>query len=178
MKIQFSRKVVLFYAGTLGAVVLLFQQVTQYGETHLQAPPNLNGRYVSVDRLPGCPIATRLALDIQQSGIYLSGSLRLLNPQTATEKTAPVTGEEKPSLHGLWQSEQLMLSGSTPAFADCQTSTDSTTSSPTSSTVPVNIEGSLRSEPASLNGKIGLGTAEPIAFTAQREAAPAPSPKH
>jgi hypothetical protein len=174
MKIQFSRKAVLFYAGTLGAVVLLFQQVTQYGETHLQAPPNLNGRYVSVDRLPGCPATTRLALDIQQSGIYLSGSLRLLNPQTATEKTAPVTSEEKPSLHGLWQSEQLMLSGSTLAFADCQTSTESSTNS----TVPVNIEGSLRSEPASLNGKIGLGTAEPIAFTAQREAAPAPSPKH
>jgi hypothetical protein len=174
MKIQFSRNAVLFYAGTLGAVVILFQQVTQYGETHLQAPPNLNGRYVSAEDVPGCPATTRLALDIQQSGIYLSGSLRLLNPQTATEKTAPIASEEKPSLHGLWQSEQLTLSGSTPAFADCQTSTDSTTNS----TVPVKIEGSLRSEPVGLNGKIALGNAEPIAFTAQREAAPAPLSKH
>lgn len=168
MKIPFSRGAMLFYAGTLGTVALLFQQVTQYGETHLQAPPNLNGRYISAENFPGCSAVT-LALDVQQSGIYLSGSLRWLDTQTVAE-TASAVDEEKPSLHGLWQSEQLMLSGATPAFVNCQISADAT--------MPVKVEG-IRSEPTGLTGKITFGDGEPIAFTAQREAVLVPtSSKH
>lgn len=71
-------KSLLFYGSMVGSVFLIFKAVTWYGENNLQAPPKLIGEYaLEADNLPSCLGGKNLVLTIEQSGIYLSGFLRL-----------------------------------------------------------------------------------------------------
>jgi hypothetical protein len=178
MSHRFPLKNLLFYGSMIGAVIVLFEVTTLYGENHLKAPPNLNGRYLSDRALPGCPDSSRLALNIHQSGIYLSGSL-LLADATAPQQTADAketAAEEKPSLSGLWQQQQIGLSGETNALASCQASGASGSSQTAAASSKVDLQGQITQPPAkSLTGQISLGGGSPVEFTAQHQAPPAKS---
>ena len=113
-------KHVLFYVAIIGSVLILFQVVSTYGEANLTAPPNLNGRYLSASAPPGCPEGEQWVLTIQQSGIYLNGSVELKSADAAqSAQSAETPSEEKPSLTGLWQPPRLNLSGETDALSAC-----------------------------------------------------------
>lgn len=160
MKSHFNFKSLAFYGGAITFVVILFDVVSTYGTTNLKPPPNINGRYkISAQNLPGCLKSDTLELTIQQSGIYLSGSL--LPGDTDAQETKTTSTPGKPSLSGQFKNQQLTLQGSVPKLSRCNS--------------PVKIEGKL--EGKTFVGQIGLasvpGSAE---FTAQQEA-PIQQPK-
>jgi len=154
----------IFYIVTMATVLGLFQLTSAYGETHLKAPPNLNGRYLSTSAPPGCPTDRRLALTIQQSGIYLNGAAELAQ---ATEKvpTEPIQPEQL-TLIGHWRQQQVTLAGHSPALPVCGT---------TASTV--NVEASFQppatnpATEAALVGQLNLSNTQPWSFTAVRQVA-------
>jgi hypothetical protein len=164
MQNTFSSKALWFYGTTLISVVMLFQFTTRYGEANLKAQPKLEGRFISTESLPGCPTNTRWALDIQQSGIYLNGSLQLLD---SSETVAVATVEEKPSLKGIWRSPQVTLIGATSAFTACQRLVGSA-----QAPLSVSIQGNVTPEATALAGQFTLGSAPSIAFTAQFQEPP------
>lgn len=105
---KFNLKSLAFYGGAIGAVVALFSFSTAYGEANLKAPTKLNGRYrIAAQALPGCLKTEALILTIEQSGVYLSGSL--LNADE-TDKTLTASKKQS-SLTGMFDREQLTLSG-------------------------------------------------------------------
>ena len=133
-------KHILFYVTVIAAVLVLFQVVSAYGEANLKAPPNLNGRYLSASAPPGCPEGDRLVLTLQQSGIYVNGTLALEAASLAQNpQNTEATSEEKSSLTGLWKQEQLSLSGETNALTTCA------------------VEGDQRSERVRRSGLQGRG---------------------
>jgi hypothetical protein len=155
----------IFYTATLLTVLGLFQLTTAYGEANLEAPPNLNGRYLTDAAAPGCPPDSRLALTIQQSGRYLNAALELVNPNQ--QATAP--SPKALSLQGHWR-QQIQLTGAAPALATCQQPTDlalqamfQPASSPTNSLTPAHLTGQIQ-----LNG-------QNWPFTAQQQAVAAPT---
>lgn len=112
---HFNRKSLLFYGAILTFVVTLFNLTTSYGEANLQAPAKISGRYRwNAKNLPGCFKAETLILTVEQSGIYLNGSL--LSEQDETQ--AVTAAKKKPLLTGLFQ-QQLELSGQ-PSLEACQ----------------------------------------------------------
>ena len=115
---KFNLTSLAFYTGAIGAVVALFSFATAYGEANLKAPTKLDGRYrIAAQALPGCLKAEALILTIKQSGIYLSGSL--LN---ADETNKTLTASKKQSsLTGMFDHEQLTLSGVPSHLDECQT---------------------------------------------------------
>lgn len=168
---HFSLKSLAFYGVAIGSVVLLFNGVSRYGETRLKAPPKVEGRYrISAQNLPGCLKSDALVLNIQQSGIYLFGSLF---PANFSEQQVTIA-EEKPSLAGLSNSQQLTLEGSATELASCN---NSATSTPTESANLVKIEGQVTN--ATFNGKISHSSLpEAVEFTAQREESAQKSENH
>lgn len=156
---HFSLKSLSFYGVAIGSVVVLFNVVTAYGESHLKAPPPLKGRYrLQIENPPECLQDKPLVLIVEQSGIYLHGLL--LSEQTNT--TPEAIAEEKPSLSGQWKGQGLSLSGSAPQFESCGA---------------VGIEATLDKD--ILNGQLRFGSAEQaIAFAAKREATAARSAGH
>ena len=151
MKGHFNFKSLAFYGGAIAFVVVLFNAVTAYGNANLKAPPNINGRYrITAQNLPGCLQADALVLSIQQSGIYLGGSL--VPGDTDTQGATSATA--RPSLAGKFENQQLSLAGKVPQLTSCKS--------------PVKIEGKFAGK--TLAGQISLasipGTAE---FTAQQE---------
>lgn len=161
---HFNLKSLAFYGVAIGSVVVLFKVVTAYGETRLKAPPPIGGAYrISAQNLPGCLQSDELVLDIQQSGIYLFGSLL---PTTINEKAATVA-EEKPSLTGNFQNQQLHLEGSIPWISGCNASVKQANGAAGSNWVK--IQGVVKGE--TLVGQIALSsTPTATEFTAQREA--------
>ncbi len=144
-----------FYAIAIGSVVALFVITTNYGEAHLQAPSKVGGRYaMQADNLPECLKDSPLILSIQQSGVYLTGSLLA---EGSSEKTTKIA-EERPSLTGKWDGQQLTLSGSLKEFNACQGN--------------LQIQGTVDNN--QLMGKLRLdSTSETIEFTAPlQESAP------
>jgi hypothetical protein len=115
-----SPKLLAFYGGTLVLVVVLFQVVTSYGERYLKPASNINGRYVSTSAYPGCPEASRLLIDIQQSGIYLTGAIAV---ETGDRLNAfPAAAQpQSDSMPGRWQNQRLTLAGKTAVLATCET---------------------------------------------------------
>jgi hypothetical protein len=105
-KIKIQPKLLLFYGGTLAFVVALFQFVTRYGETKLIASPNINGRYLSTQAMPGCPESSRVMLSILQSGIYLNGAVDVVEEADAQEAKSKGT-----QLSGAWGNQQVALAG-------------------------------------------------------------------
>jgi hypothetical protein len=159
----FNLKLFTFYAVTITSVIVIFKAVTTYGETTLKAPPAISGRYrIEGEKLPGCLKNENILLSIQQSGIYLNGSLSPENPSGKLETKA----EENPSLVGKWKNKKLMLSGTVPNLIACQTNSDH--SKDTGKTL-VKIEGVI--EGKLLKGKISVSSvAEIVDFSSQQEA--------
>lgn len=155
---HFNPKSLLFYGTMIGSVAILFRITTAYGESHLKAPPDVSGRYLSTQPISECPSDSRLVLVIQQSGIYLNGSLLLVDETQETARVASHTAapEEKHFLTGLLEQQQVNLSGTVPGLADCKFSNQSqgTSSQPT----PATVQGTVTTSPDStFTGKVTLG---------------------
>ena len=114
---HFTLKSLSFYGGTIAFVVILFSMVTAYGEANLKAPQKIDGRYqIPAQALPGCLKSEQLILLVQQSGIYLTGSL-------LTADTADTLGKratERPSMTGNWENQRLTLHGNASYLPKCQ----------------------------------------------------------
>jgi hypothetical protein len=152
----FSAKSLAFYGSTIVFVIALFSLSTSYGESTLKAPTKIAGRYrLKAENLPGCLKAETLILTIDQSGIYLNGSL------ISETDDAQTAAKKQPSLMGVWQ-QQLELSGALSHLDKCQ------------SIVPtpvVKIQGTVNQ--ATLKGVIQLASLSPsVEFVAQREDEP------
>lgn len=171
MKGHFHPKTLLFYGTMIGSVLILFRITSAYGEKHLKAPPNINGRYISTQAPPGCPDSTRLALTILQSGVFLHGAVHVEATGTETNATA---APDKPTLNGRWEQSQIALSGPTNAFANCTTHT--------AADGAVNIQGQINSAapdtPASLTGDLTIAGSPPWQFSAERQAVAQKSNDH
>lgn len=115
MKHFFELKSLGFYGGAIASVALIFSLATAYGENHLRAPTPISGRYPLEGQLPGCLQTRPLLLVIQQSGIYLTGSLL---PADGNE-TRLRAALERPALNGRWDDRQLTLTGTTDAALNC-----------------------------------------------------------
>ena len=120
MSSNFNFKTLSFYGITIGAVVILFNVVSAYGEANIKAPPAINGNYLlKAKNLPECVNSESLILHIQQSGIYLNGSLLPTNNNSHVQTSA----EEKHSLNGQLQNQKVQLSGSAPFLNNCNNPT-------------------------------------------------------
>ncbi len=117
MKNHFKFQSLIFYAVAIASVLILFKVVTAYGETNLKAPAPIDGLYrlTLAQNLPNCPKSSNLLLDIQQSGIYLNGSLL---PASSNAQQAR-SGEKRPSLTGKISNQQLTLAGTVPRSTLC-----------------------------------------------------------
>ncbi len=151
MNNHFNLKSLTFYAAAIAIVVVLFSVTTNYGEAHLQAPRDIDGRYsIASDDLPGCLKSNPLALDVRQSGVYLTGALVTAN---ASEKATKAI-EQHPPLTGQWNNNQLSLAGSLTHLKGCEGM--------------ISINGAINQD-NKLDGTISLNSAEAKPFTAQRE---------
>ncbi len=150
MNSHFNLKSLAFYGAAITFVVVLFSVTTNYGEAHLQAPRDIDGRYaIAGDDLPGCLKSHQLALDVKQSGVYLTGALIAAN----TSEKATKAIEQHPPLTGQWNTNQLSLTGSLTHLKGC----DGT----------IAINGALNQD-NKLDGTLSLNSAAKP-FTAQRE---------
>ena len=102
---HFSVKTLSFYGIAIGSVLLLFNRVSAYGETKLNAPPNINGNYqfFSTENLPDCLQEKQLNLNIEQSGIYLFGNLAVQSKSGQETVEIPFSGNFKDN--------QIIMSG-------------------------------------------------------------------
>ncbi|MEY3869199.1 MAG: hypothetical protein RLZZ338_3090 [Cyanobacteriota bacterium] len=150
---KFNVKTVMFYGAMIGSVIVLFKAVTAYGETNLKAPPPIDGGYrLKGNHLPECLKTETLMLIVNQSGIYLGGSLLPVNQNGELE----ISVDEKPSLDGRWKKTGLSLSGNVPHLTRCNSSDK------------VKIEGTIKDN--ILTGKISLNSDNQIfEFRAKRE---------
>jgi hypothetical protein len=120
MSSHFNLKTLSFYGVAIGSVVILFNVVSAYGEANIKAPPVINGNYrLKAKNLPECVNSEDLILNIQQSGIYLNGSLLPANNDSHVQTIA----EEKPSLNGQLQKNKVQLLGSAPFLNNCNNPT-------------------------------------------------------
>ncbi|MCL1467236.1 hypothetical protein, partial [Argonema galeatum] len=154
---HFNFKSLAFYGTAIASVVLLFKVVTDYGQ-NLKAPLPIDGRYrITAQNLPECLQSDDLVLSIQQSGIYLNGSLLAVSKNVEMPNSASETIiHQKPFLVGRWKNQQLTLSGSVNKLSSCNNK------------VNLSIQANINQE--TLNGEMTLNsTPQPIKFTAQRE---------
>ncbi|MBD2156409.1 hypothetical protein [Leptolyngbya sp. FACHB-16] len=154
MSSHFSPKSLAFYGVAIGSVTVLFLATTRYGQAHLQAPKAIEGDYaIAPGTLPGCLGDRPLTLSIQQSGIYLTGTLLANDADDRTVRIA----KERPSLTGRWNSQELTLSGSLSHIPQCSGT--------------VEIQGAIQNN--TLTGTAQLDALmPPIPFTAQWQEAP------
>ncbi len=160
---HFNWKSLTFYGGAIGVVVVLFSLTTSYGETALKAPTKVAGRYrLEGPNLPGCLQPDPLVLTLQQSGIYLSGSL-LTAADSGDKGTA---AKKQPSLHGSWNNHQLELSGPLSHLDRCRQGANSFPQ--------VKLQGTV--EKTTLQAQLTLEGNPPIPVQLEREPSPSPSP--
>lgn len=137
-----SLKSLIFYGAAISSVLVLFNIVTAYGESKLKALPNISGNYsISSQNLPDCLKSDNLSLHIEQSGIYLLGTLSVSSPNTPQSKV---------TLDGKLNDQQLSISGQTKQLAKCKPSQTS------NNTHLLKIEGEQQGQ--NFSGKI-IGTA-------------------
>lgn len=149
---HFKPKSLIFYAVAIGAVVVLFNRVTAYGNRNLKASQNIEGHYpIRATNLPQCLNSDALALQLQQSGVYLVGSL------TDRPHDPAPSAEAKPTLTGEWRGGQLSLKGPFKNKA-CPKDTQ------------VAIAGSIRQ--STLDGQLNINAEPPVRFSAQRQPEP------
>jgi hypothetical protein len=148
---HFNLKSLAFYGTAIGAVVVLFSVTTSYGESHVKAPLDIDGRYsIASQNLPDCLAGRSLMLDLKQSGTYLSAALV---EATATEKVIKAV-EQRPPLSGEWNTQQFSLAGSLLHIEGCQGK--------------VTIAGTIQDK--TMNGTLSLNAPSGQAsFTAQKE---------
>lgn len=172
---HFNFKSLTFYGVAIAAVVVLFELTTSYGETHLKAPPSIEGHYpLSFAQKPDCLKSNALVLTIQQSGSYLSASLLPIN----TNGKQATAASEKPSLTGQLSNQQLNLSGANKVKIcnNAVSQTEIIDRSNDNQPSQVNIQGQV--EGKTLQGQIKLSSiSQPLEFTAQRESPAQPSEK-
>ncbi|HEY9849182.1 MAG TPA: hypothetical protein V6D28_06970 [Leptolyngbyaceae cyanobacterium] len=147
-----------FYAIAISLVLILFKIVTSYGK-NIQAPPAIGGYYkLTARNLPECFQSNQLGLIVQQSGIYLNGSLFAIEQNINDSNALPVTNKftlEKPSLIGHWQNQKITLSGLVSNLSSCQK-------------VNVTLQASIDKE--NLNGEINLNlTPRSSKFSARKQ---------
>lgn len=158
----------IFYGVAITFVLVLFEVVTAYGEGSLKAPTSINGRYRLYTQNPNCLKSNALILAIQQSGIYLNGSLL----PASTDAQQLTTAEQKPSLTGQMSNNQISLAGRVPNLVLC----NHTVAAPTSDrrqNNSVKIQSQVQGE--TLAGKMSVSGIPDIGFTAQKEAIAQPS---
>jgi hypothetical protein len=114
----FSPKLVLFYAGTIAAVVVLFSAVTQYGEANLRAAPKIQGQYRITQSTQTCLVGR--ALLIEQSGVYVNAILQPVGPPGGTGGPTP----NRPAgaglrFSGLLKNQRLYLTAPKPIDLAC-----------------------------------------------------------
>lgn len=150
MSSRFNWKSLAFYGIATSSVVVLFSVTTTYGEANLQAPDPIGGTYpLDGNRLAGCLEGQDALLTIQQSGMYLTGSILPADVDPPTTRMAT----DRPSLNGTWKNQQLNLSGSLTYLGAC--------------TGNVQVQGAIAD--TLLTGEIQLeGTPEAVKFTSQR----------
>ena len=159
-------KSLIFYTVAIGSAIVLFKTVTAYGESAIKAPLPISGRYLlQAQNLPGCLKAENLVLNIQQSGIYLFGSLapREKSSESTTE------AEEKPSLSGLFRHRQLVLSGTIPHLSGCDRFLSTNSNNSPEIKIIAELEpGAIAPQSQKLTGKITFNfIADSTAFTAE-----------
>lgn len=138
MRSLFSAKWLTFYGSSIAVVIALFSLVTNYGEANLKAQPKISGRYkISATDLPGCLKGKDLILSIDQSGVYLNGSI-LETSHSTQEQTA---SRKKPSLTGKFGQPNLELSGTLRQIQGCENS-------------QISIQSTI--EQSTLNGKLSI----------------------
>jgi hypothetical protein len=113
-----SWKLLLFYVTTIGLVVALFNWVSNYGETRLQAQPKITGRYrIQAQDLPNC--LQRSLLEIQQSGQFLNA---LILPESALQASgladAPII-RQRAMLQGSWEGKTASIMGNDRQVGNC-----------------------------------------------------------
>lgn len=159
MKSHLKFQSLAFYGVAISSVLLLFKVVTAYGEANVKASAPVEGRYpLSLQgSISQCSSAPNLVLNIQQSGVYLNGSL--VATQTNSQDT--LTAAEKPALTGRFKQGQLLLSGKVPSSTLCSNSAASDVNS-------VTIQAQPQGE--SLAGQLALNNMpQAVKFTALRE---------
>lgn len=145
MSSNFNWKSLVFYSIAIGSVLVLFKVVTAHGEDNIKAQPAIGGRYrLTGNKLPECLKSQTTILSIQQSGIYLNGSLVQPNPSEENPT------QEKISLLGRWQNRQLSLSGLVPDLGNCNSSKSE------NGDISVNIE--AQAVEKEIKGKITLSS--------------------
>ena len=156
---HFTLRSLSFYGGAIAFVVILFSVVTAYGEASLKAPQKIDGRYqIPAQDLPGCLKSEQLVLLVQQSGIYLTGSLLTADTVDTLGKRAT----ERPSMTGNWENQRLTLHGDASYLPQCQGD--------------VSLQGAIAQQ--ALNGTLNLSAAPgDIPFTAKLEVPPS-QPAH
>ncbi|MBW4579174.1 MAG: hypothetical protein KME42_06340 [Tildeniella nuda ZEHNDER 1965/U140] len=149
---HFTLKSLSFYGSAIAFVIILFSVVTTYGEANLKAAEKIDGRYqIPAQDLPGCLKSEQLILLVQQSGIYLTGSLLTADTADTLEKRAT----ERPSMTGNWENQRLTLHGDASYLPKCQGE--------------VKLQGTIAQQ--SLNGTLNLSaTPSDIPFSAKLEA--------
>jgi len=158
MKSHFDLRSLIFYTGSIGVVVILFTVATAYGEKNLQAPRRIDGSYPLTMQVPAnCLKGKPVNLLLQQSGVFLTGALL---PTDASEQATRIA-QERPSLSGRWQNDELTLTGHLGRDWTCNDT--------------VKITGSLNQN--SLIGTLSLSSVpQPIEFRSDR-VAPQPKPE-
>lgn len=150
MKSLFSTRWLAFYGTTIAFVVALFSIATNYGESNLKAQPKISGRYkITAADLPGCLESKTLVLSIEQSGIYLNGSL--LESSHSTQAQTAV--RKRSSLTGVFRQPNLELSGTAAQIPGCKNSA-------------IVLESTIAQD--TLKGKLSLNNTA-ASFVAQRE---------
>lgn len=159
---HFSLKSLTFYGVAISSVLLLFRGVTAYGNANLKAPLPIDGIYrIEAQNLPECFKTKTLMLNIQQSGIYLFGSVTHANMSEQQKKAT----EETLSLVGQLKNQHLSLSGPVQWLVSCN---HSGTAETAKSSSLVKTEGKFDGE--TLTGQITLGSPPGTAeFSAERE---------
>lgn len=162
-------KSLIFYGVAITFVLTLFKVVTAYGEGSLKAPTSINGRYRLYTQNPNCLKSNAPILAIQQSGIYLNGSLL----PASIDAQQLTTAEQKPSLTGVMSNNQISLAGRVPSLVLCNNTVAAQTSDRLQNNF-VKIQSQVQGE--TLAGKMSVsGIPELIGFTAEKEAIAQPS---
>ena len=115
----FSVKLIGLYSLAIGGAVGLFQLITSYGETHLQAPIAVTGNYlITAKNLPGCLQNQSLLLNLKQSGVYLNASLSAIQTpdradifKTIEKFQISTSGDIRPTFSGRLADRQFNLTG-------------------------------------------------------------------
>lgn len=168
---HFNLKSLTFYGVAIALVLVLFKVVIAYGESNLKAPTSIEGRYRLSYTQPNCRYSNTPVLSIQQSGIYLNGSLL---PALADDQQLK-SAEKRPTLAGQMHNQQITLAGTVPASTLCNKISETTASdrpldNSFSSIKLHQAQGENLTGEMSVNGSLDI-----IEFTAQPEALPQPS---